>query len=67
MAIKHTSEITFKVHLDENKIPEMLQWSAQDGGVSDEETKAFLISVWDPKKRKHLKWIFGQKICRLMK
>lgn len=55
MAIKHTSEITFKVHLDENKIPEMLQWSAQDGSISDEETKAFLISVWDPKKKETLK------------
>ncbi len=55
MAIKHTSEITFKVHLDENKIPEMLQWSAQDGGISAEETKAFMISVWDSKKKETLK------------
>ena len=55
MAIKHTSKITFKVHLDENKIPESLQWSAQDGDIVNEETKAFMLSVWDPKKKETLK------------
>ncbi len=42
---KHTSEIKFTVELDENKIPEKLVWDANDGGISNEETKAFLISV----------------------
>ena len=55
MAIQSTSEITFKVHLDENKIPEKLQWSAQEGGKSAEETKAFLISIWDSEKKETLK------------
>lgn len=55
MAIKHTSKITFKVHLDENKIPESLQWSAQDGDIINQETKAFMLSVWDPKKKETLK------------
>jgi len=52
---KHTSEIKFTVELDENKVPENLSWDAQDGGISNEETKAFLISVWDPKKKETLK------------
>ncbi len=51
----HTSEIKFKVALDENKIPETLSWDAQDGGISDEEAKAVLISVWDAKKKETLK------------
>lgn len=55
MAIKHTSEATFKIHLDENKIPEKLTWTAEDGGVKDEETKAVFISVWDPKNKETLK------------
>ena len=55
MAIKHTSEITFKVHLDENKIPEKLEWSATDGGVENEESKAFLLSVWDPANKETLR------------
>jgi len=52
---KHTSEIKFTVELDENKIPEKLSWDAKDGGISNEETKAFLISVWDGKKKETLK------------
>lgn len=51
----HTSEIKFKVDLDENKIPEKLTWDAQDGGISEEEAKAVLISVWDSKKKETLK------------
>lgn len=52
---KHISEIKFTVELDENKIPEKLSWDAKDGGISNEETKAFLISVWDGKKKETLK------------
>jgi len=52
---KNTSEIKFTVELDENKIPEKLSWDAQDGGITNEETKAFLISVWDGKKQETLK------------
>ncbi len=51
----HTSEIRFKVSLDENKIPEQLTWDAQDGGITEEEAKAVLISVWDAQKKETLK------------
>lgn len=47
MAVKHTSKIEFNVGLDENKVPEEMHWSAQDGGINEEETKALMISVWD--------------------
>ncbi|WKD85021.1 hypothetical protein KCTC32516_00359 [Polaribacter huanghezhanensis] len=47
MAIKHTSEINFKVGLDENKVPETIFWTAEDGGIDDSESKAIMISVWD--------------------
>ena len=47
MAVKHTSKIEFKIGLDENKVPEQMTWSAEDGGVNNEETKALMISVWD--------------------
>jgi len=50
-----TSEIKFTVELDENKIPEKLKWDAEDAGISNEDTKAILISVWDPKKKETLK------------
>jgi gliding motility-associated protein GldC len=47
MANTRTSEIKFFVELDENKVPEKLTWSAQDGGVEAEEAKAIMLSIWD--------------------
>lgn len=44
-----TSEIKFLVELDENRVPERLSWTAQDGGVETEEAKAIMLSVWDSK------------------
>lgn len=55
MAVEHTSEITLKVGLDENRVPEELKWSAQDGGINEEEAKAMLLSVWDSKNQESLK------------
>lgn len=51
MAVKHNSEIVVKVGLDENKIPEKLAWTAQDGGVENMEAKSVLLSVWDSTKK----------------
>ena len=47
MAIEHTSEIKFNVGLDENKVPETITWTAEDGGIDNAESKALMISVWD--------------------
>ncbi|MEE9362959.1 MAG: gliding motility protein GldC [Cellulophaga sp.] len=54
MAEVHTSEIKLKVTLDENRIPEQIIWSAEDGGVENEEAKAMLLSVWDAEKQETL-------------
>ncbi|PKB41976.1 protein involved in gliding motility GldC [Cellulophaga sp. RHA19] len=51
----HTSEIKLTVGLDENRVPETLNWSAQDGGIENEEAKAMLLSVWDSKNQESLK------------
>ncbi|MEC4003093.1 gliding motility protein GldC [Flavobacterium sp. SUN052] len=50
-----TSEIKFVVELDENRVPEKLTWTAQDGGVQLEEAKAMLLSVWDSKANETLR------------
>lgn len=47
MAIKHNSAIKLNVALDENKIPEKLSWSADDGNIKNKPSKAMLLSVWD--------------------
>ena len=55
MAVKHTSKIEFTVGLDENKVPEKLNWTAEDNDIINEEAKALMISVWDAKKKDTLK------------
>ncbi|MGB5698522.1 gliding motility protein GldC [Muriicola sp.] len=55
MAQQNTSEITLRIALDENRIPEQLTWSAQDGGIDNEDAKAMLLSVWDSKNKESLK------------
>ena len=52
---KHTSKIELVVELDENRIPETLSWSAQDGGVTNEKAKAMMLSVWDSKAQETLR------------
>jgi gliding motility-associated protein GldC len=55
MAVKHTSKIEFIVGLDENKVPEKLNWTAKEGGINNQETKALMISVWNPKEKETLR------------
>jgi gliding motility-associated protein GldC len=50
-----TSEIKFVVELDQNRVPEKLLWSAQDGGINQEEAKAMMLSVWDSKAQETLR------------
>ncbi|TRZ44367.1 gliding motility protein GldC [Robertkochia solimangrovi] len=52
---KHISDIVLSIELDENRVPEKLQWSAKDGGIDKEQAKAFLLSVWDDQKKETLK------------
>ncbi|WP_199732246.1 gliding motility protein GldC [Flavobacterium macacae] len=49
MSKKITSDIKITVELDDNRVPEKLFWSAQDGGVVQEESKAMMLSFWDSK------------------
>ena len=49
------SEIILHIGLDENHVPKKINWSATDGGVSNEDAKAFLLSVWDSNTKETLK------------
>ena len=55
MSKTHVSEIKIQVELDENRVPEKLQWSAEDGGVQHEEAKAMLLALWDHKQGESLR------------
>jgi gliding motility-associated protein GldC len=49
------SEIKIVVELDENRVPEKLTWSAQDGGVVNQDSKALMLSVWDSKPQESMR------------
>lgn len=51
-----TSEIRFKVELDDENIPEKILWHATDGASQGlEEAKAMSVSVWDHQYRETLR------------
>lgn len=49
------STIELNVELDENRVPEKLSWTAQDGGINNEEAKAIMLSVWDSQAQETLR------------
>ena len=55
MANTLKSKIELNVELDENRVPEKLNWSAQDGGIDNEEAKAIMLAVWDSNAQETLK------------
>ncbi|TVZ27276.1 gliding motility-associated protein GldC [Gillisia sp. Hel_I_86] len=55
MAEFKKSEINIEVILDENKVPEELYWSADDGAIHKEEAKAMMLSMWDGKQQETLR------------
>ena len=50
-----TSEIKFEIELDQNRVPEKLFWTAEDGGVAKEEAKAIMLSIWDSKAKETMR------------
>ena len=49
------TEIIIKVKLDQNNIPEEITWSAPDGGMKDQISKAIFLSFWDSNQKETLK------------
>jgi len=50
-----TSDITFHVELDVNKVPEKITWEATDGSVKSQNATAVMLSVWDPSEENTLR------------
>ena len=49
------SKIEISVNLDDNKIPEKILWSAEDGNIKNKDSKALFLSVWDSEKKESLR------------
>lgn len=45
-----TSQIKLTVHLDDNRVPEKIEWEASDSGSPKlKEANSFMLSIWDKK------------------
>lgn len=55
MSKMNSSKIELNVELDENRVPEKLFWTAEDGGITNEEAKAMMLAVWDAKAQETLR------------
>ena len=50
------SAINFNVSLDENHVPEEIEWSATETGEEElKKAKAMIVSLWDPKENNTLR------------
>ena len=49
-----TSDIRLSVQLDENNVPERIDWEAQDNATKS-TSKAVLLSIWDEKEKNTLR------------
>ena len=52
----HTSTLDFRIHLDEQNIPETIDWDATQSPVSGrKDCKAMLVSLWDGEAKQALR------------
>lgn len=50
------STIKIDITLDEDKMPDIIEWEAPDGGVNElQEAKALLLGLWDGKEKSALR------------
>lgn len=50
------SNINIQIELDEDKMPEVIEWNAPDGGVDGmQQAKAFLLGLWDGEEKSALR------------
>ena len=49
-----TSEITFKIAVDENNLPHQIQWEAPESGEKS-ECKSLMVALWDAKENNTLR------------
>lgn len=54
-AIKKKSTIAIEVGLNENNVPQEIHWTAEDGKVSNEEARAMMLALWDPRTKNTMK------------
>lgn len=49
MSAKKNTEVRITVGLDENNVPQDINWTAEDASDGNQEAKALMLSLWDKK------------------
>lgn len=50
------SNINIQIELDDDKMPERIEWNAPDGGIDGlQESKAILLGMWDGQEKSALR------------
>ena len=68
MSSEKTSDINIRVHLGEKKIPSKIEWTAADQNQVDQEAKAMLLSLFDPKSKETLRidlWTGAMQVAEM--
>ena len=63
MSSKNKSQLTFDISMDENMVPEKIDWTAENQQTS--ECEAFMTSLWDEKESNTMRidlWTKGMMI-----
>jgi len=63
--MQRKSEINVKILLDDNNVPEKIEWEASDGGQELASAKAAMLSFWDLKSKETLRIDLWTKDMRL--
>jgi len=59
------TEITFRVELDDQQVPEKIMWKATDGSPKFEKTKTISVNLWDQEKQNTLRIDLWSKDLRV--
>ena len=49
------SKITLDITLDDNRVPEVIEWSAPEGGIESSKAQAFMLTVWEAQRKEALR------------
>lgn len=60
-----TSDIIIKVSLDDNHVPEAINWSASDTDIKNRLSKAMMVAFWDEKDQNTLRMDLWTKEMRV--
>ena len=56
-----TSRITIDVTTDDNQVPVSMEWTAEDGGIEQQQASAMALSMWNAQEHAAMRMDLGPK------